>query len=435
MQELLLRRPLNLLVVLFPVLVRASSASPNLALAALLPLGVVILLAFVVHPTLRPGQSGRLPTLAWAYVGVVLAATTAWAWRDPTPSTLLEAARISATLFFPAATLRLTPSRKGRERLLACAIVSVFAYILLNLLMWAGGLGSTSPEAAVMLGAFGIGVDRAIFPLAAGVNNIGGVGGAAMVAGLGLMVFANGRGKGFLIAAFGCFAGLAIVLLTDNRGALAFAVLAFLAVTAFRALWATRFAVVVTILPLLALPFLAAGVLHAVAPEDAGARSGESYQTLNGRLGIWQASYQALADAGPQVWVGFGLRGQIASGAGLAIGQFFPPEDPNRFTHTAHSSVLQLLLDAGVLGAAVISLFTVRTLLRLLNGNAPVLLVAGSVLLFFVVAGTLEAHGLPEISDSYPFFTSVLLLGAGVALPETAKSGVARVQPGMPSAR
>lgn len=417
-------------LVLGPVLVRLSTGvgGDPFGILWVAPLWPFILSRLVVGPLLgavrarqRPG--GRL--LPFAYAGVLSVAFVAWAVQsDDLQDAVVIGIRLATVVLLPIAAFAAGGTPHDDRRRLWALLAAIPAFIAINLLLHVLGVdGSAATGRAVMLQAVGITATRTLFPLASGVNNFGGLAGAGLVFGL-LLMFArpNAFRGAFLVGSIAAAVSMAAVLMTDNRGALLFAVVTVGLVMLFRALWATRFATVAALAPLVALPFLSFLALAPASLPSEFSRNEFEEQTLNNRIHIWRISFDHVGGSFGSWLFGHGLNGQVASGAGVAIAPFFSPADPLRYEHTAHSLVLQALLDFGLVGALVLFALVAKTLHGLLaHGQDTAKVMAGALLLYFVLAGTTEAHLMPEITDTYAFAVPLLLAGALCPTPLPAR--------------
>lgn len=401
------------MVALAPTLIRAADVNGGLlSLVWLAPLWPVIGLRFGPGLFLSPARSLRFTRdrlLALLFVAITTFGFLVWLVGDADFGNIARVATLLTAVLFPFAVFAPRRSPTGARRLLAAAVASLFLYLAVNFALWILLGQAQASGTAVMLGSLGVPSQRIVFPLGGGVNNFGGVAGAALAAALILILVAHTRL--LRVGAIG-MAGLALsaVLLTDNRGALLFAFVAAGVVAIGHALRRPRLAIFVGAVTLLIVPITMAGgfALLSGALEDTPqqlTRNEGDLATLNNRAQIWESSVSGLIASPRGLVIGFGFEGNVASGAAAEYGEIvFPEDDPARYTHTAHNGLLQAVLDYGILGTAIVVGLLLRALWLLLSDPRHKLQLACGVGLFaFLLLAATEAHLMPEISDTYPF--------------------------------
>ena len=274
-----------------------------------------------------------------------------------------------------------------------------------------GGVVSTDPEPAVMLRSLGIGLTRAVLPLA------NGTGAGYVAAGLAIGIAAFRTAAGNRVAAL-VLAGATMVclLVADARGGLLGAVSGIAAAAApstvrLRLRWLAPIT--------LALPILLVLAVDALSDFGFGQslmRDGEaSVGSLTGRPLVWSIIFISLSQFQLQHLVGFGASGQVASGVGLQYGSLFDYAGGPGSAATAHNAVLQMVLDTGYLGAALYLFLSWRVLSRLateagLGGDRGRWAVVGcAALVSLLVVGATESNMISSQSSYIVLFFALNL--------------------------
>jgi hypothetical protein len=304
---------------------RAASAS---AIVVLTPaaLQIIALLRFADHPV---GDVGAHTAVARAVLIAALAALL-WAalWRHPTP------ARLRAAVLAP----------------VAFVIVNFAAYI-------AGVRAPVDPNAtygeASMLGALHIAFGRSAMPLTPGLN------GGGMMAAIGfvisLLLIPKYQRRGRLLLASAAGISIATILMTDSRAALV------VSLTTVMLLWLLpRFArrgLAVAALLLPVMPMIVIWAVNRVEPILSNFTRTPGDTSTPGRMEIWAAVIDKLMHPGLGAGLfeqlfGYGFYGQVVSGVSYEYGYLF--YGPSASYRSAHSLVLQTLLNQGIVGLGVL---------------------------------------------------------------------------------
>jgi len=298
----------------------------------------------------------------------------------------------------------LRASERDRRLFIVCCTPAV--YVAINVLLNLGKVhvGATAGEPtsvinagtpAQLLGLVGIHSSRVLFPLANGINNFGDIAGVALAISTILAVKTRGRQRkvSLLLLAASAYGLLA----TDARGALVFSVAAVILVLLFghrRSL---------TWLPLI-MPFttfITTFLLKSIANTplvSIFSRSGDDLITATNRTTIWEGVSQVLSHPAINQLYGWGIGGQISSGASVHYDfLFFGAARPDQYT--AHNFALQTILDVGYVGLIVfvlVFLLAARRLQKMLVGHgSPVARALLGSLVFLIFAGATD--GAPSI--------------------------------------
>ena len=244
-------------------------------------------------------------------------------------------------------------------------------YVVFNVILQLVGIESElevliweSFGKATVLSYVGIDATRVAFATASGPGPFGVV--AGLVALIGGAIFID-RKKSINIRTFGILmlvSGIYSLLLSDTRSAILWVMVSPIVVFVCR----RRLKPLLTYMPIGYLVF--PGLLMIVAiflsstsiGENVG-RSEGSYNiaTLSNRAQIWGIVLDEIKEFKPIHLVGYGIYGQVTSGAGSKIAVIAEKNFTTGLEHkTAHSFVLQSFLDVGYLGLLVIIIFMMR---------------------------------------------------------------------------
>lgn len=246
--------------------------------------------------------------------------------------------------------------------LLRPLLLSLSAHLVINVMLVAFGIRNgvldaqviSPPEEGVLLRLIGIPWTRIALPLGMGTGGIQvAVGIAAGFALYWVKEWSQARIAAVLLMGGALFC----VLVTDSRGGMLAAILAL--GIAMLPPWGLRrspwLPLIVVVLPALLLIGLAAlgdgGSLESVSREGEA-----SVGILSGRPLIWGAIATFLLEWHPQMLVGWGAVGQIASGVNPRYAFLFSGSYASTDSIGAHNSILQGILEVGVLGTVLILL-------------------------------------------------------------------------------
>ena len=313
------------------------------------------------------------------------------------------------------------PARaESRHRLGWLVVGSLWAAVALNLLLAVLGLrsgslfyGSNPQSESLMLGLIGLRQPAVLFPLAPGVNGFGVVIGAAWVtAALAVWQLAEGTRRLWWLAGLSALA-VFMLALTDSRGpSIAAALTILLILIPGKAV--RRLLPVMVFVPIV-LPVVLVGATSGALGQETGLLVGAEQAPvlqLSGRTQIWSAALAELAEPVPGHLVGFGYAGHVAAGLSEQFSQVRSlAADPNSLG--AHNLVLQLVLDSGYFGAALMLLtlgLIIRDLGRLAsvddNGLGTVFL---GLMCYSVLIGALER--VPTVYTEELFVLMLLTAG------------------------
>jgi len=294
-------------------------------------------------------------------------------------------------------------------------------YFGLNYLMYILGIGSSELSSeTVLLRALGITTtNRILFPTADGVNYFGVTTGAGLVA----LSIAYWYGRRFSIInkfliVMGISICLMILLLTDARGAFGIClIVVFLAL-----LLRNRDYRLLTLLPVVSpfLPFLLLFTSQSIPSNvvKVFSRNISDFQTLNGRVWIWQRAIERIRESADALFTGFGYRGQFVSGLSNDISLTFGPN----FAATAgtHNYLLQWLMETGIIGATIFLLLLTMIIYKLSvfsdrNRDDISTVIMLFILVYCIVAGTQDTVLTIDYEEVFTIF-SIICAGA-ITLP------------------
>jgi O-antigen ligase len=275
--------------------------------------------------------------------------------------------------------------------------------------------GAANGGAATFLNALGVQTTRSNLPLASGVNGSGAISAAGFAAAaiLALRVRQPSR----LITVPAAVLCLYATLQSDAHAALVISagvVALFLVLP--RARRFSGLAVVAALGPAIALTSV--GLVSSLGLGVLG-RAGGDVGTIDGRLAIWQAASNTIANSNVyHLLVGYGADGQVTSGASVYYAYLFQGVTADPLLNTVHDLPLQTMLDSGILGLVVLVLLAI-TVFTALSGVAakaasPPAQALMAVVIVFLLNGTTEA--LPSYLFAESIATVLLVAGASIAL-------------------
>lgn len=283
-----------------------------------------------------------------------------------------------------------------------------------------GEYTADAEQPATMLGLLGLESNRVLFPLANGVTGIGPI--AAMA--LGLSATLALRGEQRKLALVAALLALYVILAIDSRGALLFGLLAFTLVAVAPRGRKHRLGWVAIALP--ALPVVLVLVLTGVAESDVGTeldRGGiANLNTATGRTVVWEEVIDVFDRPSADHLFGYGQSGQIVSGASVGYA-YLVTDSPEPLAHTAHSVILQTLLDLGWVGLLCFLALAAMVLTRLgRRAGDPRYAALLAATLSLLLLGIVQATPTTAHPDS---FASWLLVVFAAVRAERVTSGAA----------
>jgi O-antigen ligase len=311
------------------------------------------------------------------------------------------------------------------RRLTAVALAPA-TYVGVNILLRFGGFSTeVEPNSvsyptgtqAKTLALIGIHVKREAFPMNPSINGMGVVAGVGLVAAAILALRTKGlERRAGVVGAATCFVAL---LLTDTRAALILAIAVIALMTIIKR---TRVALLLAVvIPLsswivaVVLSFLsAAGLATAIT------RSPKDVSTGNGRTIIWEAAQHQFGTSDVfHTLFGYGANGQVTSGASRQYAYLFEGLPSPLFVHV-HNLGLQMLLDMGVAGLALLVIAVVLGLDRLerinkLSPRSPVAALIGALLMLYLTGST-EPSPTYRTQETLVFALLLLSAAAGLAM-------------------
>lgn len=408
------------------VLVAAPAVVPHPA-AKLASVAVLAVAIGLVRP------AGRLPRSTWALyallgltVVAMIRSAAAGVWAGWSQAGYLAA--LTATLaVFAARYARSAAGPQEQQRRLAALASAPGILAAANVVLWAVGdrlpllvipepTGIATELPASILGSVGIGMLRQQLPLSSGVNSIGLVAAAGIVASS--VLAARSRGTVRLWHGAMVVSCVAASVLSDTRAALAIAaVIATVAVMAPRVRVARGAAILLPLSPVvlvLGLGWLANSTISRSLSRNAG-----DFATGTGRTDIWRAVWEhSLSSPTPMHLFGYGANGQIPSGVYPWYAGMFGDREG---TFTVHNVYLQAIMDTGYIGALLLVAVVVIAVGRLARaGLAGAAL--GWALVGLMLCGVTEA--LPSIYsvEVWALFVVLTATAAGIRFRPRARS-------------
>ncbi len=322
-------------------------------------------------------------------------------------------------------------------------VLSLGFYVMCNIIFYFVGI--TPPNTiyltefpAQILSMIGIKTYRVLFPMATGINYYGSLVGVALLGLVLILKFAATRFEKLVIILMILSSAISL-LLVDSRGAIAFTcILLLIAFLRWRYFLIARWlpfllsAIVVVVFSFIP-GFLEDPMSRLNRPElDSKTESSTTIRdecdlfnknasgVLSNRPIIWKAGFDELSDFKPIHLIGYGLRGQIASGVSRNYVCLFTSIVKSEYA-SLHNIWLQTIIDIGYLGLLItITLFVsllvwvCQRLATRFNGYDYAML---CMLLLTISVGTLEASIQPDFQELFIFVFSFLISQIYIDLP------------------
>lgn len=404
--------------------------TPALRLAALAPFILAIGL-FALSPRPPTAYDRRLLLLGSLFLTVVSGGIVRQGLRGDIyslPWSILEA--FSWCVFFAFTFVALAGQRSptDRRRMQAALIAALPLYVLANILLDLAGVrsqtgtvgGGSSP--AQLLSFIGLSGLRTGFPLGgASANSFGPIAGTTLAVCLAAALSSSlptGRPRVGVWRRAAAWVGALLatyaLLRADSRAALFFGLLAAAAVLILgrRRRWLAVLALLVPVSSLIVV-VIASAVGEASWAEGFTRVQGGSVATASERTLVWQPVFDLIDDAPPDLLLGYGAFGQIASGVSAGYAGQFTTSGVQARTLSAHNLGLQTLLDVGVVGLVLLVLVMAMTMVSLAQArDEPRLLGALAGVGFLTLIGFTEAA--PTIFSGDAFAALLILVAVAV---------------------
>ena len=329
--------------------------------------------------------------------------------------------------------LGITTARDGRERdrRIFAILLAPVAYATVNGVMSAAGITNPGTDPAILgnlgtpsqlLGFIGIHSTRVIFPLASSVN-LYSVLEASSFAAMAVLLIRSSSGVSKRVAWFGLLIGVVEVAMGDSRATF---VCAFVVIVLFLRRRFVGWPWIALAIPLL--PLLVVGGLHLISDSGivsvlsrgaVGQSNVGSFTTGTGRLYIWQGAWDVIKHFQLNDVIGWGAAGQVASGASVHY-LFVFPHDPLGYTAFTHDLPLQVVIDEGYIGLAILIAVVYRTFLLLkrhlrARPDSPAIGMV-AMLLVIILSGATEVT--PTYYAEEVLVMTLLIAGAAVGLAQ-----------------
>jgi len=317
-----------------------------------------------------------------------------------------------------------------RQRRLLCALFSPVCFVALDLGLYIVGFSFPNSQSEIkekngsaqLLSLIGIHTSRVSdLPLSPGLNGTGEAAALALV--ICAVLAYRSRGRLRLVSLVGVPMSFTVILLTDSRGPLAYALLALIILT-FLPRWARR---TVAILPLL-LPIAPAVILFVVGhlgslSETLNRNPGNgSFATATGRSKIWSIVAQFLSHPHAEDLIGYGAYGQVRSGVGYQYAYLFSYAEHPVF-NGVHNIALQTILDMGYIGLALFLIFLVVAVnsarVSYQRTDTPESAALLAALIALSLFGASEA--LPGLAGIDLLISAIVLACAAIRMPASAR--------------
>lgn len=398
-----------------PVLLRAplllGDAPPAYAL------GIVPLAGAIVALWLRPARwrgSPAVVAVAAYLVLIAIAALRAAANGAATTNhAALEITQLGLLGLLASGAFLRDGNPYHRSRNLRALVWAPTVFVTTNVLLHLANIRPPSDPGytglpATMLGIAGISRERVQFPLAGGLNGIGPIAAVSLVACAVLFVRRYHRNR----ALAGMLLSLYVILLIDSRGALLFAAVTLVVIALTPRARKRRLGLVGLALPVL--PFVLVVALTGLGDTSVGARlerdSTGSLSSGTGRTVAWREVTNVMTRPTVESLIGYGEFGQFTSGASINYAYLFRGEDDPLY-RTAHNLALQMALDTGWIGAAVllaVAYSVVRRLGRLAERDTVYLALLGAAIVTLLV-GVVQAAPTSSNPDAMGFWVLLVI--------------------------
>ena len=277
-------------------------------------------------------------------------------------------------------------------------------------------VGIRSPEIlylsqtkAAMLTSIGINTNRVLFPTAGGLNSFGTTAGLGLVSSLVIITSKNVNRKfDKFLSLFAVLITIAIILLADSRGALAYSILVLFLILFLPKIYYKLLAIIPIVAPLLPVAMITILNLLPSTLISTLSRSGSDLANMSNRLVIWDIILKHLSNFSWVSLIGYGYRGQVVSGVSHLYAYLFTSYT-NDEVASAHNFLLQNVLEIGYIGAVIfiILLFVlIRNLSRAnqtaTNDYTPKAMLF--VLIYLILSGITEAVFSPDYQEVFTVF-------------------------------
>lgn len=298
------------------------------------------------------------------------------------PIFLWSAMLIMAVLSF------LVPDHWDKQEALKKAIsYSIGSYIVLNVVLYFLNIsyfdsnvrfaesykGVDDIGHSVLLSYFGVYLDRVLFPLAAGVNGMGPITGAAILIGISIITNhisnqsqAQQRSRALLFGTILTLSSIFILLCIDSRFTL-FSVIFTIITIKFLPQRFLKRTITTTMVMTPLLPYIipyVAKIVDNLSILTSLSRHSNDVISLNSRVYVWESAARLLSQILPQHLIGYGFRSQQVPANAVYLYRFTQFNNPE-----LHNYSLQYIFDTGYIGLAIFIILYIIILNHLFQGN------------------------------------------------------------------
>lgn len=308
----------------------------------------------------------------------------------------------------------LNRSHEARRMLIIAFVCGLGFFVIINILSYLAGLRGSATFDEIgqnkMLSLVGVHAQRVWLPFTSGTNNFGAMAGMVVVSGFSIIRATRGSLLLF-VGTFVVIIGIIGCVVVDSRGPLAVSIVVGLIIC----LLTSRFSIrrIVSFLPLLVLvsPFIVIGI--GIAIQESGVaglflREGAFAQrlgVLTGRNVVWASAADILSDPSPSHLIGYGMLGQVTSGAAKGYSWIFA-DSSGMTSHTLHNTNLQLIFDIGYIGLGLWVYFWMLLMKNLMchvsrARHDITVAVPLAIACFVLLSGIIETAGTPSYPDVF----------------------------------
>jgi O-antigen ligase len=322
--------------------------------------------------------------------------------------------------------IRIKPQKSySTKYLFTVFLYGLVVYIFVNCIAYFLGVDQLNKYyrfyPTIMLQKIGIYSYRTLFSTASGINSFGVLGGAIIVIGTLFLILEKKRFPK-IIGVFTIIMGIFVILKTDSRGPLIYAICVILfsivpKINTFLYLrlfsFLTPFYAIFLVIGVKLIPIKFLNSINRFNPQN-GIDS-----ILSGRMEIWNSYIEYFRNFQPMHLLGSGFMGQQISGVSSNYSHLFLswsiPE-----VNGAHNLALQTTIETGYLGLIIIlslinlTLYYLHASYNLSNANE--IRISFFLIIYFLIAGATESVFTLDNSETLYILIIVAILAGAIKL-------------------
>ena len=361
-----------------PVLLPPDAAYLVTIAIALVLLFPLVLIVKATRARLARLSLGRF-VIFITFVSVeILAHFRAWEMGTLSGATVLKtAALVICVSTYVLFSLSCINTRAEFRFYLRCLIYGFLLFVIENLLfsLVAIGVFNTGSQYAgsagknVMLGAIGLDFEAIRFGLESGPKQIVPI--LIFLFGVSMAWLQSGPSKVFAFFVFLLCPGM--IILSDSRTGAALFLVGLLLFPFLRGLNRLRIFTVLALLPVIPVILITlASIVGALPGAQLLSRSQDNnIATLSNRQIIWAEIGAEFSQVKPSIVYGYGSAGMEPSGINKRVSRIFEDGWENTGIKSAHNTILQIVIDKGLIGLVVYIVLLWSVLSRLISDRTP----------------------------------------------------------------